>query len=261
MTSTTWSRPTRLKEFSSAMQPWISCALIMRGQHVAHRQQRLRDRGHGVAREPVGRGEDAAQVVGRMAPFGGEPGVVEIEPADHRADVEGGLDRVELELGARHLGAVRHDRARHDRAEQLGAGGILERLEAAAERVDQAVAGGFVGELAGDLVLRGRSRRCRPGPCRAPGGRWKRGWTLLQSPKRLVCLKCVAARPSSGPAAIVDPLRAPDRFDQAMLTRRVCGGNHTTTVTSSGPEWCRQSRSAGPDERSCRPGADRSSGS
>ncbi len=28
-TSTTWSRPTLLKEFSSAMQPWISWALIM----------------------------------------------------------------------------------------------------------------------------------------------------------------------------------------------------------------------------------------
>ena len=28
-TSTTWSRPTLLKLFSSAMQPWISCALIM----------------------------------------------------------------------------------------------------------------------------------------------------------------------------------------------------------------------------------------
>ncbi|MCY1305280.1 hypothetical protein D9M70_550760 [compost metagenome] len=29
LTSTTWSRPTLLNEFSSAMQPWISCALIM----------------------------------------------------------------------------------------------------------------------------------------------------------------------------------------------------------------------------------------
>ncbi|MNT48717.1 hypothetical protein D3C72_1855130 [compost metagenome] len=29
LTSTTWSSPTLLNEFSSAMQPWISCALIM----------------------------------------------------------------------------------------------------------------------------------------------------------------------------------------------------------------------------------------
>jgi hypothetical protein len=29
LTSTTWSRPTRLKLFSSAITPWISCALII----------------------------------------------------------------------------------------------------------------------------------------------------------------------------------------------------------------------------------------
>ena len=28
-TSSTWSRPTRLKLFSSASTPWISCALII----------------------------------------------------------------------------------------------------------------------------------------------------------------------------------------------------------------------------------------
>jgi hypothetical protein len=47
-------------------------------------------------REPVGGGEDAAQVVRRVAPFGGQPGVVEVEPADHGADVEGRLHRIEL---------------------------------------------------------------------------------------------------------------------------------------------------------------------
>jgi hypothetical protein len=31
-----------------------------------------------------------------MAPFGGEPGVVKIEPADHAADVECRGDRIEL---------------------------------------------------------------------------------------------------------------------------------------------------------------------
>ena len=55
--------------------------------------------------------------------------------------------------------------------EQLGAGRVRERLEAAAERVDQAVARGVVGLVAVDLELRRRSRRCRPGPGRASGGR------------------------------------------------------------------------------------------
>ena len=122
------------------------------GQHVFHRQ-RLLAGGDRIARQPVGSGQNAAEVVGRMTPFGGQPGVVEIEPADHRADVECGLHRVELELRARHLGAVRHDRARHDRAHQFGAGRIFQRFQTAAERVDQAVARGVVGDFGVDLVF------------------------------------------------------------------------------------------------------------
>ena len=55
--------------------------------------QRRAAGGDGVARQPVGRHQDAAEIVGRMPPFRGEPRVVEIEPADHRADVERGLHR------------------------------------------------------------------------------------------------------------------------------------------------------------------------
>src|SRR5690606_5831302 len=109
--------------------------------------------GHGIAREPVGGGQDAAQVVRGVAPFGGQPGVVEVEPADHGADVEGGLDRVQLEGGAGDLGAVGHDGAGHDGAQQLGAGGVFQRLQAAAQGVDQAVAGGVVGQGAVDRVV------------------------------------------------------------------------------------------------------------
>ncbi len=120
-----------------------------RRQHVAHGQRGLPGCGAG---EPVGNGEDAAQVVGRVAPLGGQPGVVEVEPANHGADVEGGLNRVELKSRARYLGAVGHDGSRHDRAQQLGAGWILERLQAAAESVDQAVARGGVCQFALDGV-------------------------------------------------------------------------------------------------------------
>ena len=139
LTSTTWSRPTRLKLFSSAITPWISCALIMptSTSFIVSGAPARGDRG---ARQPVGRREDAAEVVRRVAPLGGEPRVVEVEPADHRADVERGLHRIELERRARHLRPVRHDGARDDRPEELRARRIGKRLEAAAQRVDQAVA-------------------------------------------------------------------------------------------------------------------------
>ena len=46
--------------------------------------------------EPIGNGENAAEIVGGVAPLGGQPGVVEVEPANHGADVEGGLNRIKL---------------------------------------------------------------------------------------------------------------------------------------------------------------------
>ena len=63
-----------------------------RGEHVAHGQRRLPS-ATAVRESQSADGEDAAEVVGRVAPLGGQPGVVEVEPADHGADVEGGLHR------------------------------------------------------------------------------------------------------------------------------------------------------------------------
>ena len=48
---------------------------------------------------------------------------------------------------------MRHDRARHDGPEQFPAGRVLQGFHAAAQRVDQAVARGFVGQVALDLVI------------------------------------------------------------------------------------------------------------
>ena len=53
------------------------------------------------ARQVIGERKNAAEIIRWMAPFGGEPGVVEIEPADHRADVERRMHRIELPRGAR----------------------------------------------------------------------------------------------------------------------------------------------------------------
>jgi len=52
---------------------------------------------------------------------------------------------VELVGGAGYARAVRHGEAGDEGAEELGAGGEVEGLEAAAEGVEEAVARGFVG--------------------------------------------------------------------------------------------------------------------
>ena len=122
------------------------------GEDVAHGERRLAV-GDCGAGEPVGDGEDGAEIVGGVAPLGGEPGVVEVEPADDGADVEGGLHGVELVAGAGDARAVGDDGAGDDGAEELGAGGIFEGFKAAAERVDEAVLRGGVGEVAFDLVV------------------------------------------------------------------------------------------------------------
>jgi len=80
-----------------------------------------------------------------MAPLGCQPGVVEVEPANHGADIECGLYRVELVVGAGDARAVRDYGSGDDGAEQLGACREFERFEAAAERVDQAILRGRVG--------------------------------------------------------------------------------------------------------------------
>src|ERR1700679_1991322 len=98
-----------------------------------------------VAGEVVGDGEDGAEVVGGVAPLGGEPGVVVVEPADDGADVEGGLYGVELVGGAGNARALVHGEAGDEWAEELGAGGEVEGLQAAAKRVEEAVARGLVG--------------------------------------------------------------------------------------------------------------------
>ena len=124
------------------------------GEDVAHGEGWLAG-GDGGAGEPVGDGEDGAEVVGGVAPLGGEPGVVEVEPADHGADVEGGLDGVELVVGAGDAGAVGDGGAGDDGAEELGAGGEVEGLEAAAEGVDEAVRVRWRRRVAGDVVVEG----------------------------------------------------------------------------------------------------------
>ena len=53
-----------------------------------------------AAAEVIGDAKDRAEIVGGMAPFGGKPGVVEIQPADDATDVECGGDGIEFVTGA-----------------------------------------------------------------------------------------------------------------------------------------------------------------
>ena len=92
-------------------------------------------------------------------------GIVVVEPADHRAEIERRSDRVEYEWCARHLRAIGNKGARNDRAQEFRAGGIGQRLEAAAQAVDQGkprglprkraldrVAVDIIGNIGGDFV-------------------------------------------------------------------------------------------------------------
>ena len=79
-----------------------------------------------------------------MSPFGREPGVVEVQPANRAADIERRLDRVENVVCAGHPRSVRNDRSRHVRPEMLNALRVVKRKQPAADRVEQVVAGCFI---------------------------------------------------------------------------------------------------------------------
>ena len=121
-----------------------------------HRLQDVGDRERFLsgAGEIIGQGEDAAQVVRRMAPLGGEPGIVIVEPANHRADIKRGVHGLQLPIGARHAGAVSQRRAGNDRTEMLGAFGKTQREQAAAQGVEQIIARRVDGFAAGRDVTR-----------------------------------------------------------------------------------------------------------
>ena len=54
----------------------------------------------------IGQSQDAAQIIRWMTPFGGEPGIVKVEPTNHSADIKRGVNRFELPIGAWYTGAV-----------------------------------------------------------------------------------------------------------------------------------------------------------
>ena len=109
--------------------------------------------GHAFLREVIGHGQDAAEVIRRVAPFGGEPGVVVVEPTHDAADVPRGFYRVQSERGARYTRAKRHHRALDDRPQVLGALGKAQGQQATTQCVHQAVTGGVQRSLGIDPVV------------------------------------------------------------------------------------------------------------
>ncbi len=79
-----------------------------------------------------------------MSPLCRQPGVIEVQPADHGANIEGCLHRVEQVASSGHPGSLGNYGARNDRPEKLAAGRILQGLQGATQGVDQAVAGCLV---------------------------------------------------------------------------------------------------------------------
>src|SRR5690606_15288845 len=68
-----------------------------RGQYIAHDKWRL-SCGHIALRQIIRHRQNAAEVVGRMAPFRSEPGVIVIQPTDDAADVPRRLHRIQPKL-------------------------------------------------------------------------------------------------------------------------------------------------------------------
>jgi hypothetical protein len=123
-----------------------------RVQHRAHRQRCVAI-GHALLRQVIRHGKDPAEVIRGMPPFGGEPGVVVVEPAHDATDVPGRLDRVQAKRRARHPRTERHHSALDNRPQVLGALGEAQGQQAATQRVHQTVAGGVEGGLGVDAVV------------------------------------------------------------------------------------------------------------
>src|SRR5882757_5504742 len=112
-------------------------------EHVAHGGRGLAFH-HSLAGEVVSYRENTAEIIGRVTPFGCQPSVIEVQPTDHCADVEGCLDGVQLVRGAGHARATCHHSTGDHGSHELGARRVLQCLKAAGEGIHQAVPCGLV---------------------------------------------------------------------------------------------------------------------
>ena len=113
-------------------------------QHILHGQRRLAI-GQPLLGQVIGHSKNAAQIVRRMAPLRGQPGVVEIQPANDAADVPGGFHWIKNERRARYTCAVGYHGALHQWPKMFGAFREAQRQQATTQGVHQAMAGRFHG--------------------------------------------------------------------------------------------------------------------
>ncbi len=97
--------------------------------------------------------QDAAEIVRRMSPFSCEPGVVEVQPANHRANIERTHDGLEFVGRTGNSCTARECCARYDGAQESGTGRVIKRLKTAGERIHQAIMRGLVCKIAVDVCF------------------------------------------------------------------------------------------------------------
>ncbi len=135
--------------------------------------ERLLAVGNVGAADPVGDREDGANVVGRVTPLGGEPGVVEVEPSDQSTVVEGGTDGVELVVGTDDTGTVGHHGTGDDGPQTLAAAG--KRRASMAHPNESSRRDGQCRKRPWSRSCScAHSRQCPGGPCQRAGGRCPR---------------------------------------------------------------------------------------
>ncbi len=114
-----------------------------------------------ATRQIIRHGQDTAQIIRRVTPFSRQPGVVEIQPANHAADIERRVDGIEFVRGPGHARAAGEGRAGNHGPHELGAGRIFQRLKTTGKRVHQTIARRLVSQRTGDLEAERVIRDCR----------------------------------------------------------------------------------------------------
>src|SRR6185369_4682614 len=115
-------------------------------------QRRLAVR-HARATKPIRSSEYSAKRVRWMNDRRAVERIVVINPPNQSTDIECGMRGIEHVRGSGHARAMLDGGARHQRPEQLGARRQAQRLETAAEAVDQTVMRGLECKHAFDRVM------------------------------------------------------------------------------------------------------------